>query len=327
MRTNLLAALGLGFVAAVVLASTTRGPLFVGFLLFFITPLPIALAGLGWGWLTGVLAGAVSVGLIAVLMQPAVAAAFAATQIGPMVLLTYLTCLSRPAPLPPPYAGADEAVPLEWYPPGRLVVWAAVISAFVSLATLTAIGGDLETLRTNVSAFIAQTIKSGLPEGELQPLSETDIARVTDVAMSLLPAAAAIIWMGSLLFNLWLAGRVTLASGQLPRPWPDLGAMVFPRGTGLILALALFGTALSGYGELTATSIAGPFFFAYVLMGLAIIHYTTRNRSWRPFALWAVYAVLLLVNFWFAVVIALVGLSDVFLNLRARYAPPPEPPT
>ncbi len=57
MRNRLLVGVGLGLVAAVVFASATTGPLVARFLLFFITPLPIALAGLGWGWHTAAIAG------------------------------------------------------------------------------------------------------------------------------------------------------------------------------------------------------------------------------------------------------------------------------
>ena len=76
MRTTYLVGAGLGLVAAVVFASATIGPFFARFILMFITPLPIALAGLGWGWRSAVLAGAVGSALILLVSGPAVAAAF-----------------------------------------------------------------------------------------------------------------------------------------------------------------------------------------------------------------------------------------------------------
>ncbi len=101
----------MGLVAAVVFASATTGPLFVRFLLLFITPLAIALAGLGWGWRTAVLAGTVGTALVFVFATPAVAAAFALTQAAPMAVLTYLAMLSRPAAMPAVCDDADGALP------------------------------------------------------------------------------------------------------------------------------------------------------------------------------------------------------------------------
>ncbi|MFA5949713.1 MAG: DUF2232 domain-containing protein [Hyphomicrobium sp.] len=325
-RNNLLAGLGLGLVAAVVFASATTGPLLVRYILFFITSLPIALAGLGWGWMTAAIAGCLGFGIIAIAAGPTVALAFAMTQAAPVVILTYLSLLSRAAIQPPGQASLSEADAVEYYPPGRLIVWAAALAGALSFATLLIIGGDLEELRKALGELIEKTIRGSLPDTAGQSLSNEEIKSLTDTALALLPAATAISWMGSLLFNLWLAGRVTLASGQLARPWPDLAAIEFPRGTGLVLGVALLGMSLTDYWAMAAASFAGTFFLAYVLLGLAIIHYTTRSRPWRPFALWVLYFCLIFVT-GFGVLIALLGLADAFVHLRARFAPPVTPST
>lgn len=339
MKTRYLAGAGLGLVAAVVFASATTGPLFARFLLMFITPLPIALAGLGWGWRSAVGAGAVGSALILVFANPMVAAAFALTQAAPMVLLTYLALLSRPlAESGAADAGHetddDEAAALEWYPAGRLVVWAAVLSGLMAIAMLMIIGGDLEALRKSLADFIKTAIETGLPNNpdnatQIQ-LSEAEIASLSEIALSVLPAASAMSWMASLLFNLWIAGRVTLASGQLGRPWPELAAITYPRSTPLAFGLMLLGTMLAGYAGLAAAAFAGGLFAAYLLLGLAIIHYTTRGQVWRPLALWLLYGSLLIVNIWIGIVVAMLGLAEGVLQLRARSAasagPPPSQP-
>lgn len=326
MRTAYLAGAGLGLVAAVVFASGTTGPLFVRFLLMFLTPLPIALAGLGWGWRSAVVAGAAGSAIVAIFASPAVAAAFAATQAAPMVVLTYLGLLSRP--LAESDASIDEASAVEWYPAGRIVIWAAVMAGLMGLATLVLLGGDLETLRKALADFIKTAIAaSGLPgaEGPTQ-ISEAEVAALSEIALSMLPGASAMSWMASLLFNLWLAGRVTLASGQLGRPWPDLAAITYPQGTPLAFGAMLLATMLSGYAGLAASAFSGGLFVAYLLLGLAILHYTTRGRPWRPFALWALYGALFVVNIWIGIVIAMLGLAETVLHLRARFAMPPGSP-
>lgn len=328
MRTSYLAGAGLGLVAAVVFASATTGPLFVRFLLMFITPLPIALAGLGWGWRAAVIAGAVGSGLILVFASPAVAAAFALTQAAPMVLLTYLALLSRPLAESGGAVSADDAEAREWYPAGRLIVWAAVLAGLMAIAMLMILGGDLEALRKSLADFIKATLASGLApgtDGQVQ-LSEAEVASLSEIALGVLPAASAMSWMGSLLFNLWLAGRVTLASGQLGRPWPDLAAITYPQGTPLAFGLMLLGTMLAGYAGLAASAFAGALFVAYLLLGLAIVHYTTRGQPWRPLALWLLYGSLLIVNIWIGIVVAMLGLAETVLHLRARSAAPPGAP-
>ena len=317
MRNPLFVGLGLGLVAAVVFASATTGPLLVRFLLFFITPLPIALAGLGWGSRTAAIAGASGTALVAVGASPLLALVFAISQVIPVAALSHLTLLSRAGP-----AGSDGKPTIEWYPAGRLIIWAGLIAGLLSVTSLVLMGADLDELRSSLGEFIDRTLKSGLPQMPgAPPLSDTEIKALSEVALGLLPAASAMSWMASLLFNLWLGGRITLASGQLARPWPDLAAIQYPRGTALVFAGILLATMLGGYAGLTASAFAGAFFVAYVLLGLAIIHYTTRGKSWRPFALWALYAALLLVNVWIAVVVALLGVAEAILALRQRYPP------
>jgi hypothetical protein len=327
MRATYLAGAGLGLVAAVVFASATTGPFFIRFLLLFITSLPIALAGLGWGWRSAALAGAVGTAIVLLFANPAVAVAFAATQAAPMVVLTYLAMMSRPLS-ESPAVPAGEAAGVEWYPVGRLVIWCAVMAGVMAIGTLMLIGGDLDELRKSLAEFIKTAIAtSGLPRPEGQPdLSEVELAALSEIALSLLPAASALSWMGSLLFNLWLAGRVTHASGQLGRPWPDLAAMTYPPATPLAFGLMLLATMLEGYPGLAASAFAGGLFVAYLLLGLAILHYTTRGRPWQPFALWALYGALLIANIWIAIAIAMLGLAETVLHLRARSAAPPGSP-
>ncbi|MBN8910702.1 MAG: DUF2232 domain-containing protein, partial [Rhizobiales bacterium] len=309
MRTTYLVGAGLGLVAAVVFASATTGPMLARLLLMFITPLPIALAGLGWGWRAAMLAGVTGSALILAFTSPAVALAFAITQAAPMVLLTYLALLSRPIAGSGVSEGGDVAT-VEWYPVGRIVLWSAVLAGLMAVAMLMIIGGDLETLRRTLGDFIKTTFEAGLAQtdGKAQ-FSEAEIAAISEIALSVLPGASAMSWMGSLLFNLWLAGRVTNASGQLGRPWPDLAALTFPAGTPLAFGVTLLATMLAGYPGLAAAAFAGGLFLAYLLLGLAILHYTTRGQPWRPIALWLLYGTLLVVNIWIAIVIVLLGLA------------------
>lgn len=314
MGNRYLIGVGLGLVAAIAFASGTTGSLAARFLLFFITPLPIALAGLGWGLTTAAIAGVTGTVLVAAgTSSLLVALAFALSQVVPMVALCHLALLNR--------AGAAGGETIEWYPIGRLVVWAAVMSGLLAMAAFL-VTGDLDALRTTLGEFIAKTVKDSLAElPEATPLSDIEIKALSDAVLWLLPAALAISWMASLLFNLWLAGHVTIASGQLVRPWPDLAAMEYPRGTGLAFAVSLLGAlTLGGHAALAASGFAGAFFLAFLLLGLAIVHYTTRSSSWRSLVLWTLYAGLIFLNVWVAVPAAILGLSESIFGFRRRYA-------
>lgn len=327
MRTSHLAGVGLGLVAAVVFASATTGPMFARFLLMFFTPLPIALAGLGWGWRTAVLASAVGGAAILAFTSPAVASAFVVTQAAPMVLLTYLALLSRPIGESGGASPNNDGTAVEWYPVGRLVLWSAALAGLMSIAMLVLIGGDLETLRKTLGDFIKTALETGLAQGDgAVQLSEAEIAAISEIALGVLPAASAVSWMGSLLCNLWVAGRVTRASGQLGRPWPDLAALTYPAGTPFAFGTALLASMLSGYPGLVASALTGGLFLAYLLLGLAILHYTTRGRPWRPIALWVLYGTLLVVNIWIAIIVVVLGLAETVLHLRARVSAASRPP-
>ncbi len=159
-------------------------------------------------------------------------------------------------------------------------------------------------------------------------LGASEIDEATAVALALLPAASAISTMGSLLINMWLAGRITFASGRLQRPWPDLAAIAYPTGAPLLLAVATGAAFMTGLPGLIAAGFAGPLFFAYVLMGLAVVHFVTRGRPWRPFALWALYAALFIMNTIASLAIALLGLAESIWPIRRLGGPrnsTPEP--
>jgi hypothetical protein len=97
--------------------------------------------------------------------------------------------------------------------------------------------------------------------------------------------------------------------------------MTFPPGMlwGLGIALA-FTFLLDGYPKLISSGFAGALLFAYMLMGLAIIHHVTRGKPQRPFILWGVYFLLLLFNSWMAGVIALLAIAEPISPLRRAFS-------
>ena len=309
----ILIGLAAGLASAVLFASATAGSPAGRLLLFFLAPLPGFLAGLGWGSAAatisavaaavgcGVLLGAKS-GLVVLLSQGI-----------PVALLCYLAQLSRTRSVD----GGTEPPPAEWYPVGRMVAMAALMAGFLAFLTMLLLGRDLDGLRALLRDLIEKVFLQQLPGLKERNLGEAEIAALTEVTLYAFPATTAISWLGSLLLNFYLAGRITLASGRLPRPWPDLAAITFPRalGFGLAAAFAVL-TFVSGYPALLASGFGGAFLFAYLLMGLAIVHYVTRGAAARPFILWAVYLSLLVLNTWAGLALALLGALEPILPWR-----------
>jgi hypothetical protein len=319
MPYRLLIGVGAGLVSAVVFASATTGPLLMRMVLFLLTPLALFLAGLGLGPLAAVVAGLAGAGLVLVAGSALGALVFAASQAIPVIVLTYLASLNRRT--------TDGIV--EWYPAGRLVIAAAIFAGLFSTLTLFLLGGDIDTLRTALRDMLQSFVNTELPKMPDAPtLGAEEIDEATAIALALLPAASAISTMGSLLFNLWLAGRITMASGRLHRPWPDLAAIVYPPATPLLLAVATGAGFLAGLPGMIAAGFAGPLFLAYVLLGLAVVHFLTRGRPWRPFALWGLYASLFVMNTVASLAVALLGLAEAIWPMR-KISPPPQgpPPT
>jgi hypothetical protein len=318
MSYRLLIALGAGLISAVVFASATTGPLLMRMVLFLLTALPLFLAGLGLGPRAAAVAGFSGALLVLVAGSPIGALVFAASQVIPAAILVYLVMLNR----------ATDDGRTEWYPVGRIVIAAALIAGSFATLTLFLLGGDIETLRSALRGMLQTFVDNELPKMPDAPtLGPADIDEATGIALALLPAASAISTMGSLLFNLWLAGRITMASGRLQRPWPDLAAMIYPPTAPLMLAAATAAGFLAGLPGMIAAGFAGPLLFAYVLLGLAVVHYTTRGRSWRPFALWGLYASLFIMNTIASLAIALLGLAEAIWPMRKLSPPPDEPPS
>ena len=333
-RQNSLIGIGAGLVAALVFVSAKTSPTAIGLMLYILTPLPFFLAGLGWGYRSAAIAGVSGVLVMAFAVGPLAGALFAATQAIPAIVLSYLSLLNRnvgnvPAPnvakIPNEAStGADPSSHIEWYPIGRVVIWAAGLASLITCLMLLILASDIDGLRAGLKKGLETLFAnqaSNAPDGK--GLTPEKLEQLTDVALRLLPAVASISVMFGLLFNLWLAGRITLASGQLPRPWPVLSSITYPPGTSFVLALALLGGFVAGYVGLVATAISGAFYFAFVLLGLAILHHLTTGNSWRPFILWATYFLILL-NLGLTFVLALIGLTEPFspLNRQRAQGPP-----
>lgn len=332
MQLILLSGIGAGLISAVTFASATTGSPLIQFVLFLLTPLPVYLAGLSVSWVAASVAGLVGGVALAVFTTPLIGVVFAASQLAPAGILSYLAQLARPAlPAGPsvPNPTREQPPALEWYPVGRLIVWTAVIAIVLSVGMLMLLGQDVDSLRRALREFIQRVVEQGMPDQSTakSAISDAELETITDISLKLLPAITVMSIMGTLLFNLWLAGRITLATGRLRRPWPDLSTITYPAGTPLLLAVSVIGAAYApGMLGLFSASAAGAVYFAYILLGLAILHYITRGNTWRPLILWSVYFAFLVLNTGFSLILVVMALLEPFSPIRRNFLRTPSPP-
>jgi hypothetical protein len=130
--------------------------------------------------------------------------------------------------------------------------------------------------------------------------------------------------MTTTLFNLWLAGRITLASGRLVRPWPDLSQFKLPAGATFMLMVAIGLTFAGGMTGLLAACIAAPFTLAFALVGLALVHVLTRGSRWQTLILSSLYSGAIFIPH-ISLLLALAGLAETVFGYRTAGKPPPPP--
>ena len=315
MPIPLIIGAGSGLVSAALFASAATATALAG-VLFYLAPLPLCLAGLGWGGMAALVSAVTGTIVIAASLGPATAAIFAVSIAAPMALLTHLALLSRP--LATPQGQVTQTV--EWYPAGRLVGWAAIMAGLLAAILVLIVGYDQDSYKEMIRQMLEHSALKELDrDGTL--FTEETIASMSAMIARALPAAFAIVWLTITLFNLWMAGLIVDASGRALRPWPDLHALELPNALVPIFAAALLASFMPGLPGLVATGFAGALLFAFVLQGLAVIHVYSRGVPFRALLLAAVYLGILLLG-WVAIVVAIVGIGEPVFRLRERGQPP-----
>jgi hypothetical protein len=322
MIAILLIALAAGCASALMFASIVSGAL-VSLLLFYLAPLPLMVAALGWGPLTATIGGiAAASGLGAIFGLP-YCIAFCIMVALPAWWLGHLALLGRPlATSAASGDGAAPAVPdLEWYPVGRMLLWIAGFAALTTMAALLTIGTDTATIVGAMHRFLLRVLD--LHETTLT----AEATQWIDALVAIAPAAAAVFAMATLTFNLWLSARITATSGRLHRPWPDLKSAALPPMTLAALCVAIAFCFTGGLLAILAHIVTAALLMAYALIGFAVLHTLTLGLKSRALWLGCIYAIVVVFS-WPVLAMMALGLADAVFGLRQRYLhrrPPPLP--
>lgn len=310
--------IGAGLASALLFVVTVKGTA-IAMALAYLAPLPIMIAVLGWGAVSGAIACGVACACVAAAIEPLSGLLFALTIALPgWALATF-------AVMP----GArlrwrkDEAAP-EWMSVGAIVAFAAALGALISLGALVALivvyGGYEKGLQSFADA-LEPAIEEASGAGGILPEGES----LNEFALSLVRLSPAAIAGSTLLMfcvNLYAAARSAALSHRLRRPWPDLPSSFALPAPLAALAILSFGLAyaLPAPANQFAWIVAGSLGAAFVLQGLAVLHALSRGLPLRPWLLAALYFCCIVRSNWTLPAIALIGLVESFATLRARAA-------
>jgi hypothetical protein len=286
--------------------------------LFYLAPLPILMAGIGWSHWAALIASFFAALTLAVIFGGFFFVAFSIGIGLPAWWLAYLALLARPLP---------DTTDLEWYPVGRIVVWAAILGAVIVAATIPSFGWTVESFNAALRAALEKLFRAQLRTPAGTPLENpgADTKRLLDLLVVITPLGIAVVSTVINLVNVWLAARVVKVSGRLRRPWPALPQMQFAPYTPALLAAAIVGSFMPGLTGLVGGILAVSLFTAYAVLGFAVLHAITVGIGARAIILTIAYLAASAV-YWVAFGVALIGLADTIFDIRGKHSARRGPP-
>jgi magnesium-transporting ATPase (P-type) len=315
MIATISVALAAGLASALMFVSITSGAL-ISLLLVILAPLPLMVAGLGWGLVAAMVGSIAATIVIGALFEPSYGMAFGLTNTLPACWLSHLVLLARPHGTRAASGNEDEA--LEWYPVGRILLWIVLLASMITTISLLTMGADARSIQNTIRKGWTELLSSA-------GFSSSDAT--VDALVLITPIGTEIGAVLALTLNLWLAARSAATSGRLLRPWPDLNATALPSLTIGLLGIAIALCFLGGLPAILAQVLTAGLSIAYAMSGFAVLHTVTLAMKSRSVLLGATYA-LVAAFAWALLPVALLGLADAVFGLRQRYLrsrPPPLP--
>lgn len=315
-------AIGAGLASALLFSVTAKGTA-AAMALAYLAPLPIMIVALGWGLDAGAVACGLAAVVVAIVVDPVSGLIFFLTVALPGGALATAAIATRWRPLdrsPPPAAPKRLSL-------GALAMGAAALGAVVSagaLATMIVMYGGYDQAVGAFRDILAPTISEAIGDsaGLAAELGAEDVARLI---IRYAPAAIAASTALMLIINLYVAARVALVSQRLARPWADIPSQYkLPMPAAIVALIAAAGwLALPEPFNPFVAAVAAPLALIFTCQGLAVLHALSRRTVGRMALLFALYFACIVAPRWVGLALAVIGLIESFLSLRARQAPKP----
>lgn len=300
-----------GLASAVLFFSAARGGVLLQVLLFLLTPLPMVIVGVAFGWraaLAAALAGAAVMAAFGGARGIAFFLAFGA----PAILSAWCADLGR--------RRADGSI--GWLPAGDILASLATLGGLLPAVYAMALGGTFAMFKPEFARFVGQVFKQMEAQLTLPPTAPERIDSVAQTMIDMLPGVLAAYWVVLFAINLYLAGRVARKSGLLLRPWPNLHQLTPPPWLLLLLIGALLAWMAGGFVGIIGTGLIGAISMAFLFFGLSVLHAIAAGRV--QWLLWLTYAGLFNPAGPYAMVaVAFLGFVEPLFRLRERFARPP----
>ncbi len=315
MVNILLIGIGAGAASGLLFASLITGSM-LGVMLFYLAPLPLLLAGLGWGYLSAAAGALAATAVTGILLNNVNLALYLLVSLGlPAAWLARLALLSR----------TNEDGKAEFYPIGRIVIWTGLIGAGLISTGLLLMSMSDVPYREAMTKQITEIITALVSTSKGKSLAAGQIKAIAEQMVTFVFPVSALAWMITMLANLWMAGRILTQAKRLTRSWPDITELDFPARFHFVLPTAMVLAFLPGIIGDIALPVTAVCLLAYALMGLAILHQATRNLPSRPFVLTGIYFCIFLLG-WPLIILAVIAIGEPVFKLRARMARIHTPP-
>lgn len=299
----ILIGIGAGLAAALLFLAVASGTP-IALPLFLLSPLPIAIAVLGFGTFAGI-AAALTGALALLALTELLAATFLLVVALPVAVAAYLAGLARPA----------ENGTQEWYPLSRVLAWSALLVGAGTAIVSHWAGIDEPRLQSLArDLFTLLYPDRGVTDPANAPVIEALVNLMRVLAPTVFSAVALIMLVG----NLWIGGKVAAMSQLLARPWTPFSTARLPLSfLGVLFATILLSGLLPESWDFAVIAFIGAQAVAFSLAGLSALHALTEGRSFRR-PLLAVTYVLLLFNGPILFLAMLLGFADSIFDFRAR---------
>lgn len=301
-----------GALGAVLLVAAMRQSLFGVMLGAMLSPLPLAMAVLGFG--VNFLPVAIVSGAISVMVltgSVALAAVYLFMDAAPVALLSRLRGAERDGS-----AISGAAI-------GKSVCWLVASAAFVLIAGLAFMPAGPDGIAATLREQLGEVLATGTAVSIMAPGGEiTAEAReqMLKLLASVLPAAVAVHWCLRTILSTGLA-QIVLARMELTQGLaPDYRQFAVPTWfiapAGVFIALAWVGSGDVGF---VAASAAAVLSLPLALQGLAVVHCAAAQSRQRLALLVVFYILALLMASVAVMMLVVVGVVEQFYKIRARY--------
>lgn len=339
-----IAGIAAGILSALLFWSHASGSLLAWFLIC-LTPLPIFIAGLGWGAMSA---------LIGALIGFLLLSSFESATAGLLYLMHFGLVpywLSRQAllyrveaapilPVVQSYPSDDEEdddiaparaddqhhAPenVEWYQVGGLMGWTAIGGCLILLLTEIAVilagyDGLFIALKNTIMGILSDSAIIE-PDGTWLGIP-IEPERIALLGMALLPAILMASWSLLMLLHMWVAQEILQRFDHTLRPMPDFLHFELPP---YLLWLLLGAVALSFIPGETAF-LGGALTFVLLvpsfLLGLSVIHAISRrliDHSTLRFCALGLFYLILIVPGWLIVPVGLLGIVENWAHIRQK---------